>query len=839
MTMNSQVSNQYSMTAVSYSRLTPFTATPTKPRKNSAVVSTSFKRSNRSSHRHSSPSHRTPDRPSSFTTATQPYTIESLAAELEQIRSEITEVIAQHAHAEEDYTTTSATLSAELDSLREKRKEEDIARAQMRSENKQLEESKRMLETQKSKVEKSVKQKTDGIDRIKHDLETWEKDVSGRDLRKSEIEQQIVDMENKLAEREKGHRVAVRGMHKVINELEDEIRGLIAKVKKAEMEKDPRSGDINENAFAKLLHSEDAEDTKLESSWKEVQKNLELRYVDVFEQYRDAEEKFRKAQGVLAMLTMQGSMPGTTPVSPEVSKSSKRRNRTRNKSQQPVSSPITSYPLHDPRFPDASTFNNLHFPPSFQNQLADTSSTSLSTTFPFSLQQHQQSLPSLYTDALEDDLLNNSGPISPSVDMLLPSNLFVTDELPPQDLLAHDSVEPATPSTSADLHPFATTSSSEVFDSFGSQQSLVTPNSRPPSQYSSPMAYTGNNSSTSLTGAPSPFFSPLGSSNNAGGSALKNVLGADSESTSISQSDSSDTNISQPQTSLATSLPSLVKTPGRGSKLFSVFNSVSLSPSPASQQQQQQQPQRQSQESDDDALAQQSTNSSVSSTGALTGFSSFTKRSPARKPLFGGVSALGSSIGSIGQSMQSITRKKDSFDSSSSSAGAASLATQLSSSPQQQHLQRPRLGFEPDEFLLNDELRTPGRRFASLFSFSKQRGLNAQSSSSPAANGDDSSEQQQAPIGTRRRSGSYTSSTFEVSSPTYSSAPQLQSQESEQAEETGNNNVNGLSAFGSQVGNLFTGQSPVFARRGGNGGGRSLWDFNGNRGNAQNNISEW
>ncbi|KAK7207577.1 hypothetical protein BZA70DRAFT_300916 [Myxozyma melibiosi] len=922
-------------------------STPTKQvsKDASSTVTTSFKRngmrstSSSSTPRHSSPSshHNTPDRQSSFAAATQPYTIESLAAELEQIRSEISEVIAQHAHAEEEYAAAESALVSELATLREKRKEEDVARSQMRGESKALEESKRMLEAQKTKVEKTVKQKTESIEKIKNDFEKWENEINAGEGRKDEIERQIVELENQIREKEKSNRIALRDGHKRINELEEEIRGLIAKVKKAEMEKDAKTGDINENAFAKLLHSEDAEDRKLEKAWKEVQKSLELRYVDVFEQYRDAEDKFRKAQAVLAMLSVPGSGPPPQPVSPELSKSAKRRNRTRNKSRQPVSSPITSYPIHDPRFPDASTFNNLQFPPSFQmaNLSPTTSPPSNSTSalasnnnlFPFSLQhlQNSSSLPSLYMDAMEDDLLNSGGLTSPSVDLLLPSNLFdndrgalqdleasapgsasptTDDRLPPPLVGGGDSAvsfetfamqsTPTAPSVGPNLllsSPASPTSQTATasavqqtqqsqLQASSSQLSLVSPSSRPPSQYSH-LSFP-NHSSTSLGNgtatSQSSFFPSVG------GSGLKNVMGINNsspllETLSLTHSSSSagtDSLLSGPSSSSAANASATgqtggAKTPGRGSKLLNVFNPASLTPSPvvstptpvttSSSRTHAGSPIL---ESDDDMLAQQSTNSSLSSTGALSGFSSFAKRSPVRKPLFGSVSAIGNSIGSIGQS---ISRKKDSFESNGSSAGASSL---LVGGGQQQR-QHPQLASETDEFIMlggagggagaGEEPRTPGRRFAGLFSFSRQRSLSnsAPNATNPAllSGSDNANEEQQqqpqpqklqqAPIGTRRRSGSYNSSTPDfqnsspvmIGSPTFGSplpsdeAPSTTSGDSSKA---GNKEGSGLSAFGSQVGNLFTGQSPVFTRR----SGRALWDFNSrNAGGGAGSATEW
>ncbi|KAK9487383.1 hypothetical protein V1527DRAFT_511301 [Lipomyces starkeyi] len=762
--------------------------TPHGKKSDSPAVRTQFKRGNRST-RHSSPTSRDRSDSSSFTAATQPYTIESLAAELEQIRSEIIEIVAQHAHAEEEYAAAEATLQAELEMLREKRKEEDVVRSQLRSETKALEESKRNLDSQKSKVERAVKHKTEVIEKIANDLVKWEAERRQADERKASIAKLTKELENDTKEKARQNREMLQQGHKDVAELEDEIRGLIAKVKKAEIEKDPRTGDSSENAFAKLLHAEDTEDMKLEKAWQEVQKSLELRYVDVFQQYRDAEEKFRKAQEALATF-MQGTV---SPV--DASKSARRRNRTRNKGRQPVSAPIMSYPLHDPRFPDASTFNNLQFnqlhaggmrqsvsPTSAGSDGNNTSSVSL-PLIPFSMNTPTNFF-SAQLDALDistsEDLLTNGGPISPSVDMLLPSNLFVTDDLP-QDLpdtlkdddndIVHTRSITEGSELSADANFMflsALNQPSNSSNSTGPPLLLSSPSPPPSSPRSMSSSQPSSGPSTSagyISGGP---FFPVGSGLKNSSTLPSPPSLADSspllESLSITHSNSSGGGSSTHDILSPTSAP-----PG-GSNLIRVLNASG-------------------DDSDDNAqmdLHQLSTNSSASSNF------SFTKRSPNRRLMFGGVGGIGS-IGNIG----SIGRKKEGQDNAVPSP--APLAS------------------DADEVILlnSDEPRTPGRRFVNLFSFSKRS-----STSGPSGPvGQIQADTVQPPIGTRRRSGSFNSGDFVSGSP---ARPIPAS--------NGNSNT-----FGTGVGNLFA--SPVFSRR----NGRSLWDFKSDNNNSGsvNNGAPW
>ncbi|KAK9368034.1 hypothetical protein V1509DRAFT_624058 [Lipomyces kononenkoae] len=754
------------------------TTTSHGKKSDSPAVRTQFKRGHRSN-RHSSPMSRGRTDSSSFTAATQPYTIESLAAELEQIRSEITEVITQQAHAEEEYLAAEAALQGELEMLKEKRKEEDAVRSQLRGETKALEESKRNLDSQKSKVERALKHKTEVIEKIANDFVKWDTERKQADERKICIDRLVDVLENETKERARQSREVLQQGHKDIAELEDEIRGLIAKVKKAEIEKDPHTGDSSENAFAKLLHAEDAEDMKLEKAWQEVQKSLELRYVDVFQQYRDAEEKLRQAQEVLA-----NSMQGT--VSPiDVSKSAKRRSRTRNKGRQPVSAPISSYPLHDSRFPDASTFNNLQFNQlhtgvigqSVNSEAGNTSGGSL-PLIPFSMNGSTSAFGLPLDTALDisspEDFFANAGPISPSVDLLLPSNLFVTDDVPQDisptllddsDEIVHTRSKTEGSELSVDSNFMFMPSLNQPSNSTNSNGRMLFPSPQPSSPGSLPSSQPSSGPPTStgfISGGP---FFPLGSGLNT--PATLPPSSSLEDSSPLLESLSSTHSNSSGGGSTTQDILNPISAPPGGSSLIRVLNAT-----------------------DEDAednipidLSQLPSNSSAASNF------SFTKRSsPSRRSMFGGVGGI-ASIGNIG----GIGRKKDGQENGVLQAPA-------------------RLASDADEVILlsSDEPRTPGRRFVNLFSFSKRN-----STSGPSGPvGPIQADTLQPPIGTRRASGSFNSDDSDAPRSSSRAIP----------ESNGNSNT-----VGTGVGNLFASQ--VFSRR----NGRSLWDFkseNNNSGSA-------
>ncbi|KAK9477646.1 hypothetical protein V1514DRAFT_295894 [Lipomyces japonicus] len=759
---------------------------PTKGKSDSLLVHTQFKRGAHRSVRHLSPHRRDRHESSSFTAATQPYTLESLAAELEQIRSEISETIVQQAHAEEEYVVQELALQAELETLREKRKEEDGVRAQWRSENKALEEQKRNLEAQKSKVERVAKQKIENLEKIATDFNKWSQEIQNASVRKVEIDNLLVKVINDSKQKTKHAKESIQQKHKQIAILEDEIRGLISKVKKAEIEKDPKTGDANENAFAKLLHAEDMEDWKLERNWQETQKGLEMRYVNVFEQYRDAEENLRKAQEILTSLTMHGTLPQSL----DVSKSVKRRNRPRNKSaRQSVSSPISSYPLHDPRFPEASTFNNLQYPSLHSSFFHATSNSSSSSGAPSAVSNSSSSLPlnpfsinsrplNLFPETYDtslsnDEFITTDGPTSPNVDMLLPSNLFVTDDILQSEIESRERTDTLETALSLDNNSSNNSSlllpalQANVPSSTGKTSSsflLSAPSSASPSPQPAglhPTSYSSislSNTTTPIVSVqPSfPFFPSLKTA-----SPLSSPPSPLLENLSTTHSNSSG-GASSLQDSI---VPVISSAPPVGSSLISVLNASA------------------DMESDDNAsLTLHTSRGSSHSSG---GFSNLVKRSPTRRLMFGGMTGI-SAIGNIG-------RKKDSME-------AVVTMPQLPLASEDDFIILPHGEGEP---------RTPNRRLANLFSFSKPRSGATLDVVVPAG----TTDLRQAPIGTRRRSGSYGSYDSPTGGGVVSDMPQASPAPGH------SNSLSGLLNNG--VGSLFASSGNVFSRR----GSKISWDL--------------
>lgn len=345
------------------------------------------------------------------------YTVQSLTQEVESVQGEINDVLAQAAHAETEFTGQEAALVAELEEVRNRKRAEDQQRAQLRSETKALEDARRALEAQKTKAERRHAQTLEVLAR--------------HGARRSQLEKEINEYRAKAAEFESSHdninfdseqdldraRAKVSEGQQQLGLLEDEIKELAGALHRAEDAKgytkefverlrehtDSTTGLVKDGVLdeaitsegipqdvAEILKTEIGTDKKLEDNWKDVQKGLEARYVRVYKEYREAEEVYNAAikerqQQQQQSVPSAGATAVLDSVNAAVAQSSLRKNRSfQGAHSKDTSPPSVISPLQTSFFPDQDG-----------------------------------------TEAIEDpDAL-----LSPSVDMLLPKNLFGTDDL--------------------------------------------------------------------------------------------------------------------------------------------------------------------------------------------------------------------------------------------------------------------------------------------------------------------------------------------------------------------------------------------------------------------------
>jgi hypothetical protein len=199
--------------------------------------------------------------------------------------------------------------------------------------------------------------------------------------------------------------------------LEDEVKELAAAIHRGEDAKtltkqyvdelrgdtDAVTGTVKEEALDKfkadsgipsdvkdMLVAEIIEDKQLENEWKDVQKGLEARYVRVYKEYKDAEETYNNAIRVRQQQQQQpvqnvGATAVLDSVNAAVSKSTLKSRSINSRPRGTTSPPsAVALPFQAPLFPQENG-----------------------------------------DEAAED----HEALLSPSVDMLLPKNLFGTDDL--------------------------------------------------------------------------------------------------------------------------------------------------------------------------------------------------------------------------------------------------------------------------------------------------------------------------------------------------------------------------------------------------------------------------
>lgn len=412
------------------------------------------------------------------------YTIQALTAEVENAQAEISEVLAQAAHGEAEFEAAESVLIAELETLKERKKTEDQHRSQIRSEIKSLEDSKRSLEIQKTKVEKRFKQISDQVARKSAHEKQWDKEISESKEKVKNIEVQIERLNKASLEKLEELKSSITENQAKLSSLEDEVKELANKARNAETTKlsttqaieDMRGNTDNvtgiiapdvskrllksdtvSEQFRRALESEIAVESELEEEWQRVQKDLEVRYLKVKDQYeravqehKDAVELYNQQQQVQlqqpngvsqnVILETLNAAAAASGISPQPSHPQLQAvsSGPGSHSVSPTSSIAPqSVPQSAPTSIPAITYDDSRALYSPQPALHQNS---MHPTVP----QHQSSMSfrdlpkidsftylnrsdSLRRRSLADD--GDGAPLSPSVDILLPSNLFGTDDL--------------------------------------------------------------------------------------------------------------------------------------------------------------------------------------------------------------------------------------------------------------------------------------------------------------------------------------------------------------------------------------------------------------------------
>jgi chromosome segregation ATPase len=208
------------------------------------------------------------------------HTVESLTRDLDAVRKEIHDLESQLAHTEDEYKTTEAVLRAELDTLRDKKNEEDAGRQRLRADAKALEEARRTAESARTRTEKALRAKEHEIKKMQDDMTKWEEEKLAALEKVDELTAAARESRENAVTTEKELSSDIQETQKQIAEMEEEIRSLVATMKTLESQKEQLKADEDKEA------NKAKEDNEKERMWKERQRTLEMRYVTVYNAFQ-------------------------------------------------------------------------------------------------------------------------------------------------------------------------------------------------------------------------------------------------------------------------------------------------------------------------------------------------------------------------------------------------------------------------------------------------------------------------------------------------------------------------------------------------------------------------
>lgn len=315
-----------------------------------------------------------------------------MEAELNEIREETQEIEAQIKQAEEEHKGASTSLRSEIDILRDKRKEDESKRNLYRAEAKHLQDQKRIVELERARIESELQAKDDAVQKLQDEIGNWELEENDATKRMRYLDREKRDFEKRVGDAEASLESEIEGLKGEVRDNEHSLQTLEFDSRRVETERNEQIEELKRGPLKDVVDH----DRRLESEWQHVQDVLTLRFEAIYAQFIAAEKEFRLASDQLA--AVQNELSATIP--------KKSKNRRRPKKTSKVSSPVNSYPLFGSRFVD--------------DQEHRISLGNIDHVF-------SDSRPSL---KLRNDLPPIPAQLSPTVDRLLPSNLFTTEDLP-------------------------------------------------------------------------------------------------------------------------------------------------------------------------------------------------------------------------------------------------------------------------------------------------------------------------------------------------------------------------------------------------------------------------
>jgi hypothetical protein len=402
--------------------------------------------------------------------------MQQLTERFEAIRGETDEVISQVNKDTDEFRLQMIELLRERDEKRQALKEKEEASEKLKKEVHYSERSNRQAQNRKSQKEKTLREKQAERAKMQNDIARWEREIQEMRAEKDSWQKEKENIARATEIKVDELRDVLRKRQNSLNTMEEEIRikGLQIKELEAERQRLPGAEDDEESKVR------DAADMQRDIEWDMKERELLTRCNNQAISFRNLELELQKAQALYAQLSARqasnpvmyhhGNSSGVDFDSGQ-GRTKTRRGRQRKSRTNTISSPSAAYPINDPAFPSVSAYNSaVSVAPSFaQGPYFDMSATTGMT------QLSEQSGMS------EADIraLTAGAPLSPTATSLLPSNIFMDDELPsPRATLTRSFVQTLFGNHGASGHD-------------NDQQSLGS-SSRSPSLMSSPQASSHN-----------------------------------------------------------------------------------------------------------------------------------------------------------------------------------------------------------------------------------------------------------------------------------------------------------------------------------------------------------
>ncbi|KAI9761330.1 MAG: hypothetical protein M4579_001120 [Chaenotheca gracillima] len=428
-------------------------------------------------------------------------TLRHLTEKLEGIRRETIEV--QHSiwKEEEEFNVQRDALIQERDRIKHAVKEKDEASADLKKEAHNLDRQNRNAQSQKSTKLKELQQKQNQRQQMQDDIEKWNRENGEMRERRNKMGEEISTGRDQTTERVSATRARIDDDQSAIKTLEEEIRVKGALIKEAEEARKRSEGYEDDPANKERERSEDEGEVKWEQRQRELQtmhakasqelqkvrrsifqigtgskSHLQIFHPQARQNHSSAQERLSGwGIGTNSNISPQFDPQNAT----QEDLAAKLANQRRNLQRQSRTNTLTSIPgfsISETRFNASPTFAaNMPGSPFFNvnNGMA----------LPHDAERSKM-------DEADIEQLTGGAPMSPTADLLIPSNLLGDDDTPDPQLGSIGNPAPVNP-------PFGGTQLSN-YGSTGQDYNLRDPSSpqssegRPPSIFSSPRGSLGN-----------------------------------------------------------------------------------------------------------------------------------------------------------------------------------------------------------------------------------------------------------------------------------------------------------------------------------------------------------